>query len=125
MIIVFIDGSGNGYYGYQMYDEEPTIYHASGKITFNQAEFEALVCLLKDLKPKSHILVFSDSKIVVNSYKQSWCLKNARLKQLRDQALHLAKKKEISIRIEWIPREQNLFGIYLDEYRTMDMNRTI
>jgi len=124
MRIAYTDGSGNGYYGYQIDDNPPVIYHASGKITSNQAEFEALLALVRDLQSHDELTVYTDSQLLKNGFNQAWSLKNVKLKQLRDETLKLVQTKCISIRVEWVPRKQNVFGRYLDDYRTYDMNRT-
>jgi len=115
--VVYTDGSGNGYYGYQIGEEEPVIYHAPGKITNNQAEFEALVCLLRDVENDSELLIFSDSMLLVNGFNQSWSLRNVKLKQLRDEALRLVDEKHLRVKVGWVPRKKNVFGNYLDKYK--------
>lgn len=116
---VYTDGSSNGYYGYQIDNNEPKIYHSSGKITNNQAEFEALLALLHDLPEGTEVDVYSDSLLLVNGYIQSWSLKNPKLIELRNKMLDLTKEKKLKIMLAWIPREQNLFGKYLDHYKVI------
>lgn len=81
-----------------------------GNKTNNEAEYHALIRALEDIKNKA--IIYSDSKLIVQSFIGEWKLKEPRLILLRDQARTLMNK---DIAIEWIPREINIAGFYLEE----------
>lgn len=83
---------------------------AIGNKTNNDAEYHALIKALEDIKDNA--IIYSDSKLIVLSFLGEWGLKEPRLVILRDQARELMSDH---IAIEWIPREKNLAGYYLEE----------
>jgi ribonuclease HI len=58
-------------------------------------------------------LVRSDSKLVVNQVNGEWRVEDEKLIELSEKARDLIKDLG-SIRLEWVPREENLAGLWLE-----------
>jgi len=58
-------------------------------------------------------LVRSDSKLVVNQVNGEWRVEDEKLIELSSNARDLIKKVG-PIRLEWVPREENLAGLWLE-----------
>ncbi len=97
-----------------------------GDRTNNEAEYYALLKALGLLAEKwaekesgnlsggtSKALVRSDSKIVVNQVNGQWRVEDLKLVELSDKAKDLIKKLG-GVRLEWVPREENLAGLWLE-----------
>src|SRR5438093_11660197 len=103
------------------YAESDTIDHGKFR-TNNEAEYYALLKALELIaekateKPPSNIgeaLVRSDSKLVVNQVNGEWRVEDERLMELSSQAREMIEKLG-SFRLEWIPREENYAGLWLE-----------
>jgi ribonuclease HI len=81
-----------------------------GNKTNNEAEYQALIVALKDIK--GHAVIYCDSQLIVKTFLGEWQTKEPRLAVLRDEARKFMNEK---IAIEWIPREENIAGFYLEE----------
>jgi len=81
--------------------------------TNNVAEYLAILQALKDNTGDLHI--YSDSKLAVNQCNGSWLVHDADLAQLRDKV----RKQIVDRRVAftWLPREQNLAGILLEDLK--------
>jgi ribonuclease HI len=98
----------------------PIIVQATNKTTNNQAEYLALKELIEWLPDESIVKVFSDSTLVVaqiggiiRGQFTKWECKHPELKVLKASIEARIKEKQLSISLEWIPREKNRFGIIL------------
>src|SRR4051794_4370147 len=76
--------------------------------THNTAEWHALILGLHMALTHGarHVVVYGDSKLVVNQVNRAWETKNAALRPLRTQAEELLALFE-TWRVEWISRKQN------------------
>ncbi len=83
--------------------------------TNNEAEYAAIIAALERAREDglAQVLVRSDSQLCVNQIKGQWQIKEERLRPLRDRAARLLKAS--GGRIEWVPREANHAGIYLEK----------
>ena len=97
-----------------------------GDKTNNEAEYHALLRLLSLLSTspsgKSHrrfssiagtVRIFSDSKLLVNQVNGEWKVQEESLSRLREEARNLMNKLG-SIRLDWVPREKNYAGLWLE-----------
>ena len=112
----FFDGvlSGNpgkaGAGALMINDEGKVVWETSrflGEKTNNEAEYMALILLLKAAKEHGvrSLRVFGDSKLVVSQVSRQWKINLPHLRLLAQQAWELADGMDISY--HWIPREQN------------------
>jgi ribonuclease HI len=97
-------------------------WQAIGDRTNNEAEYYALIKALELIAEKAPgkvpgniggALVCSDSKLVVNQVNGEWRVEDERLMELSSQAREMIEKLG-SIRLEWVPREENYAGLWLE-----------
>jgi ribonuclease HI len=93
-----------------------------GDRTNNEAEYYALLKALELIADRatgkasgnlSDALIRSDSKLVVNQVNGEWRVEDERLMELSSQATEMIEKLG-SIRLEWVPREENYAGLWLE-----------
>jgi len=82
-----------------------------GDKTNNEGELNGIIEAAKIAQKGA--LILSDSDLSIKLIKLDWTTKIDRLKLLTYDAIILLKKKEI--KIEWIPREKNLAGHYIEK----------
>jgi ribonuclease HI len=78
-----------------------------GHMTNNQAEYHALVeglKLIKDWKP-DRLVIYLDSKLVVEQIKGNWKIKEPDLQKLHAEAMSLLQ--QMTYEISHVPREEN------------------
>lgn len=78
-----------------------------GTKTNNEAEYNALILLLKAAREKgaARLKIYGDSKLVVSQVSKQWKIKLPHLRKLAEEAWRLMEGMDVSL--EWIPREQN------------------
>lgn len=110
MLIVYIDGSGKGKYSFVV-EKAGEIFKIGifrkSNITSNQAEYLALIEVLKRF-PKQDLLIYSDSRLLVNQINLTYNIKNKKLKILAGQVFKRMKGRKV--KVKWIPRKQNKAG---------------
>jgi len=93
-----------------------------GDRTNNEAEYYALLKALELIPEKATgkvqgdigaALVRSDSKLVVNQVNGEWRVEDEKLIELSEKARELIKNLG-SVRLEWVPREENYAGLWLE-----------
>ncbi len=118
MRIYYTDGGtkNNGKFGLQesvicAVDEEGKIlfFEQIGDKTNNEAELTAVLRLLETIP--GEIEIHSDSQLIVNFLSRNWKTKILRLKLILNKIKNLNRKFEI----KWIPREDNLAGMVIEE----------
>jgi ribonuclease HI len=112
------------------YAESDTVDHGKFRIywqpigdrTNNEAEYYALLRALELIAERTtgkvpgnigEALVRSDSKLVVNQVNGEWRVEDEKLIELSEKARDLIKKIG-RVRLEWVPREENLAGLWLE-----------
>lgn len=78
-----------------------------GKKTNNEAEYTALLLLLKAAAERGvrELQVYGDSKLVVCQVSRQWKINLPHLRELAKEAWMLMEGMEV--KLEWIPRERN------------------
>ena len=78
-----------------------------GEKTNNEAEYMALIMLLKAAKDRGikSLRVYGDSKLVVSQISRQWKINLPHLRLLAREAWDLAEGMDITY--SWIPREEN------------------
>lgn len=78
-----------------------------GQKTNNEAEYEALIMLLEEMRRRGlrEVSVRGDSRLVINQVLGTWKVKEPRLKSLASRARELAAT--VKARPEWVPRVEN------------------
>jgi ribonuclease HI len=118
MLKVYIDGlaeptnPGTGTFGFVIYSDGQRVLRRYGlvgrQVTNNVSEYEALLQALTELLPRSDedIIVFSDSRLLVNQMTGKWKAKKGAYYQRFLEAKQLSSRFR-SLKFNWIPREQN------------------
>ena len=112
MVNVYVDGAGGekSGYGYFIKDTGESFYEEKLGITNNQAEYFAIISALKKFQNSSdEIMIFSDSKNTVNQLNHEFAINNEQLRLLSQEAWSLIPKIP-NLKIQWIPRKENLAG---------------
>ena len=97
-----------------------------GDRTNNEAEYYALIKAValaaerwadkttgKVLDGVGEILIRSDSQLVVNQVNEEWRVEDSKLIELSEKAKDSIKTLG-NIRLEWVPREENYAGLWLE-----------
>jgi len=109
---IFVDGSGGSNSGFGFYVKETgeSFYHKQADITNNQAEYMAIISVLKKFSGMSdEIIIFSDSKNTVSQLNHEYAINNDQLRTLAREAWELIGKYS-NLMIKWIPRNENMAG---------------
>jgi ribonuclease HI len=112
----FTDGSGtNGTTSsYCVLSENgDVITHVTipGNATNNEMEYRAMIEALNICKDND--IIFSDSQLIVYQLTGVYKIKEPRLKILAMEAFEIMKNKKV--KIEWLRRENNIAGIFLEK----------
>ena len=91
--------------------ERVEISAAIGHGTNNEAEYEALIAVLREavrLEIK-HLVICGDSQLVIQQVTGAWACKSPNLKQLCATAQSLLRQVNAArtVELRWIPREEN------------------
>ena len=96
-----------------------------GDRTNNEAEYHALLRLLAILSARPTgpstsdrwaeigVRIYSDSELLVKQLNGEYKVREDRLRELRDSARELMDKLG-SVHVEWVRREENLAGLWLE-----------
>lgn len=103
---VYIDGSGNGKYGFLIEETNEARVFTKEGITNNQAEYMAVLEALRSTT--GDLEIFSDSKLLVNQLNHEWHIKDDSLRKLAVEVWKTIGKRKVNF--TWVPREQNKAG---------------
>ena len=109
---IFVDGSGgsDSGFGYFVKETGESFYEKKINITNNQAEYMAIISVLKKFSGSTdEIIIYSDSKNTVSQLNHEYAINNEQLRSLAREAWELIPKFS-NLKIKWIPRNENLAG---------------
>jgi ribonuclease HI len=109
---VYVDGSGGSSsgYGYFVKETGESFYEKKSEITNNQAEYMAIISVLKNFSESTdEITIFSDSKNTVSQLNHEFAINNDQLRELAREAWGMLSKIP-NVKLVWIPRNENLAG---------------
>lgn len=112
VLSVFVDGSGGSDSGFGFFVKETgqSFYKKESNITNNQAEYLAIISVLKKFSDvHDEIIIYSDSKNTVSQLNHEYAINNDQLRSLAREAWELMTKFP-NLKIQWIPRNENLAG---------------
>jgi ribonuclease HI len=107
------DGTGSGLAWVRIGTEKCRVKLIDG-LSNNQAEYRALIDVLKYVAQGSSVCIKTDSLLVVEQFRGRWAVNDPILKGLLAEARNLVQAKKLEVEVEWIPRERNLAGKILD-----------
>jgi ribonuclease HI len=117
-LTIYTDGASRGNPGAAAYayviarDGQPPIEEADclGRMTNNQAEYTALIRALEhalELGAGHHVVVHSDSELMVKQMRGQYSVKNADLRPLYEEARDLARAFTGGVEFRHVPRALN------------------
>ena len=112
VLSIFVDGSGgpNSGFGFFVKETGESFYKKEPNITNNQAEYMAIISALKKFSGSNdEIIIYSDSKNTVSQLNHEFAINNDQLRTLARETWDLVAKFP-HLKINWIPRNQNLAG---------------
>ena len=112
VLSIFVDGSGgpNSGFGFFVKETGESFYKKEPNITNNQAEYMAIISALKKFSGTiDEIIIYSDSKNTVSQLNHEFAINNDQLRTLARETWDLIAKFP-NLKINWIPRNQNLAG---------------
>ena len=112
VLSIFVDGSGgpNSGFGFFVKETGESFYKKEPNITNNQAEYMAIISALKKFSGSiDEIMIYSDSKNTVSQLNHEFAINNDQLRTLARETWDLVAKFP-NLKINWIPRNQNLAG---------------
>ena len=112
VLSVYVDGSGgpNGGFGYFVKETGKSFYEKKPDITNNQAEYMAIIAALREFSNSSEsIIIYSDSKNTIKQLNHEFAINNEILREFARVAWELIGKFS-DIKLEWVPRKENLAG---------------
>jgi ribonuclease HI len=114
--IYYTDGSktpDNVRIGYQKSNGTPVVKKIGKTFTSNDAEYKAIIYLLKSLND-CKVIIKADSLLVIRQINQEWKIREGRFIKYIDNIYDILRKNKIQARFEWIPREKNKIGSHLE-----------
>jgi ribonuclease HI len=112
VVSVYVDGSGGSDPGYGFFVKETgeSFYEKKPGITNNEAEYLAIIAALKKfVDSKEEIIIYSDSKNTVSQLNHDFAINKEELRTLARAAWSLIAKFS-KLKLQWIPRNENLAG---------------
>ena len=109
---IFVDGSGgsNSGFGFFVKDTGESFYKKEDNITNNQAEYMAIISVLKKFSDmQDEVVIYSDSKNTVSQLNHEYAINSEQLRSLAREAWELIPKFT-NLKIKWIPRNENIAG---------------
>lgn len=106
------------------------IYQYLGELTNNQAEYGALILLLRELihghhylKKAAKVVIYSDSRLLVKQMKGEFKVKSDNIRKYHRAAVRLVEAANFSVEFHHVPRENNkradkLANLALDNHNT-------
>ena len=112
MLNIYVDGSGgpNSGFGFFVKETGESFYKKEPNITNNQAEYMAIIAVLKKFTDfKEELNIHSDSKNTVSQLNHEYAINDSNLRTLAMEAWSMISKYP-NLKIKWIPRNENLAG---------------
>jgi|ERR1019366_3905761 ribonuclease HI len=107
------DGTGSGFAWVRIGTEKQRVKRVDG-LTNNEAEYRALLAVLKYLAEGSRARIFTDSQLVCEQFNGRWAVNDPKLIDLLSRARDLIENKSLHVEVAWIPRGQNEAGKLLE-----------
>ena len=111
-VTVYVDGSGgeDSAYGYYVLETGESYYKKEPGLTNTQAEYAAILAALEKFESsKSPVVVYSDSKVIVEQLNHEAGTKSPVIRDMARKAWRIIAKYA-DLQIRWMPRGKNLAG---------------
>lgn len=101
------DGKGSGYAWLQEGSERRAVHREDG-LSNNEAEYRALQSALDALPAGAEVEVLMDSFLICSQFAGRFRVFNPRLAALLAAVRGLIERKNLKVKLTWIPRQENL-----------------
>lgn len=111
-VSIYVDGSGgqDSGYGYFVKESGKSAYERRPGLTNNQAEYLAIIAALRAFEGSGDkVTIYSDSKNTVSQLNHEFAINSEHLRALAQEAWEIIGRYQ-SLKLEWIPRKENLAG---------------
>jgi ribonuclease HI len=103
------DGKGSGFAWLNADSGEKHVEQVSG-LTNNEAEYRAVISVLKSVPKGSSIDLRTDSLLVVSQLRGEYRIVDSKLEKLANEVKTIAERKQLSFILTWVPRTENRAG---------------
>jgi ribonuclease HI len=111
------DGKGSGFAWLRRDTGQTHVEFADG-FTNNQAEYKAILSALESVPKGSKVEVLTDSQVVCYQLSGEFRISDPDLADLFSLVRAVIEEKELSVRLEWVPRAQNLADKLIQKAKT-------
>jgi ribonuclease HI len=103
------DGKGSGF---AWFSEETGKWHRESieGLSNNEAEYKAVISVLKEVSKNSALEALTDSLLVVSQLKGEYRIRDAKLEKLATEVKTIVAGKKLDLKLTWIPRKENRAG---------------
>ncbi|MGA2647834.1 MAG: reverse transcriptase-like protein [Candidatus Sulfotelmatobacter sp.] len=108
-----VHGKGSGFAWVRKDKEKQRVQWIDG-LTNNEAEYWALIDVLRYLARGSHAVIFTDSQLVAYQFSGHYRAHKPQLQLLLSRVNTIICEKRLEIEVRWIPRESNEAGELLE-----------
>lgn len=113
-MIIYADGGGDG--TICVITDKPRIAKIDVN-THNEAEYGSLIWAIGLIGDYEEHIIRMDSQLVIYQMTGYYKVRSPTMKALHDIAKENIKQKGINVTFEWVPREENLAGMHLEEWK--------
>jgi ribonuclease HI len=83
------------------------------ELSSNVAEYRAVISALKPLRNRCSVEILTDSLLVVSQLRGEYRIRDPKLNTLAAEVKTIAAKKQLSLKLMWIPQSENRAGKFL------------
>lgn len=112
---IYVDGNGDGHSVALFPPDRFYIYHEEG-VTNNVTEYNAILLALFVADSDSFLTIKTDSQLAIGHLEKGWKINHKHIQTKVDLIRRVQGIKNISMKLEWIPRKQNLSDRVLRRY---------
>lgn len=111
-MIIYADGAGDGRIAAVVCGSETKTEHQKKVVvnTHNEAEWEALLFAIDNIKGYWPIIIYMDSQLVVRQFNGEYKCRDERMANYRKIARQKINKQGMDVEVKWIRRDDNVAG---------------
>lgn len=106
-ITIYVDGNGDGHSIALFPRERFYIFYEPGA-TNNVTEYNAILLALFVAEVDSFLSIKTDSQLAIGHLEKGWKINHKHIQEKVDLIRQVQEIKNISMKLEWIPRKQNV-----------------
>jgi ribonuclease HI len=129
--IFFIHGKtakptgARGGYAWFRTDKSKCDWELLDDVTRNQAEYMAIVCVLRYVTPESRVLIYTDSQLIIDQYAGKCRVASPQLRKLARRVRRLIDEKRLDVkvrsRLDWEPNHAAIVLSQVLEFKRLGL----